>query len=166
MGISRNLKTILIFVYGICCTFAPDLRGEGIMNRINNRVLYLIAGVIWGVPGLMVATKGIAAYAVMPADELWWLLLITLCVLSSFLWMFHRIVNRYCNLIAALPEKTSILHTFPLRGWILIACMCCLGIALKYVPFIPAEFTASFYSGLGPALVVAGFWFVKRFRTL
>ena len=74
------------------------------MNPINKRILYLIAGVIWGV---------------VPANELWWLL---------------------------------------------IVCMSCLGIALKFVSFIPAEFTASFYSGLGPALIVAGFRFVKWFR--
>lgn len=136
------------------------------MNPINKRILYLIAGVIWGVPGVIVTAKGISAYTAVPADELWWLLLITLCVLSSFLWMFHNIVNRYCNLIAAMPEKTSIGHTFPLRGWILIVCMSCLGIALKFVSFIPAEFTASFYSGLGPALIVASFRFVKWFRRI
>ena len=136
------------------------------MNPINKRILYLTAGIIWGVPGVIITAKGISAYTVIPANELWWLLLITLCVLSGFLWMFHRIVNRYCDLIAALPEETSIGHTFPLRGWILIVCMSCIGIALKFVSFIPAEFTASFYSGLGPALIVAGFRFVKKCKTL
>ena len=91
------------------------------MNPINKRILYLIAGVIWGVPGVIITAKGISAYTVVPANELWWLL---------------------------------------------IVCMSCLGIALKFVSFIPAEFTASFYSGLGPALIVAGFRFVKWFRII
>ena len=134
-------------------------------NLINKRILYLIAAAIWGVPGLMIALKGIRAYTAMPADELWWLCLITAGVLISFIWMFRRIVNRYCNLIAALPDKTTIGHTFPLRGWVLIVCMSCLGIALKFIPCIPAEFTASFYSGLGPALIFAGFLFIKRYMT-
>ena len=85
-----------------------------IKNRINKRFLYLIAAAIWGIPGLIIALKGIRAYSAMPTDELWWLCLITLGVLISFIWMFRRIVNRYCNLIAALPDKTTIGHTFPL----------------------------------------------------
>ena len=134
-------------------------------NLINKRILYLIAAAIWGIPGVIIAVKGIRAYTTMPADELWWLCLITLGVLISFIWMFRRIVNRYCNLITALPDKTTIGHTFPLRGWVLIVCMSSLGIALKFVSCIPVEFTASFYSGLGPALIFAAFLFLKKYMT-
>ncbi len=136
-----------------------------IKNHIDKRILYLIAAAIWGIPGVIIAVKGIRAYTTIPLDELWWLCIITLGVLISFIWMFRRIVNRYCNLIAALPDKTTIGHTFPLRGWVLIVCMSGLGIALKFIPCIPVEFTASFYSGLGPALLFAGFLFIKRYIT-
>ncbi len=136
-----------------------------IKNRINKRILYLIAAAIWGIPGIIITAKGITAYTTIPVDESWWLCLITAGVLISFIWMFRRIVNRYCSLIAALPDKTTIWHTFPLRGWVLIVCMSSLGIALKFISCIPAEFTASFYSGLGPALVVAGCLFVKNYMT-
>lgn len=145
----------------------PFLKRKGIMlkNRISKRFLYLVAAAIWGVPGFIITAKGITAYTTMPTNELWWLCLITLGVLISFIWMFRRIVNKYCNLIAALPDKTTIWHTFPLRGWVLIVCMSSLGIALKFIPCIPAEFTASFYSGLGPALIFAAFLFIKRYIT-
>ena len=106
---------------------------------INKRYLYLLAGLIWGIPGVMVAIKGIRAYCNVCTNDLWWLGLI----------------------IAAEPDKTTIWHTFPVRGWILVVCMSCLGMALKFVPFIPIEFTASFYSGLGPALVIAAIQFMK-----
>lgn len=130
---------------------------------MNKRFLYLIAAIIWGFPGIMITIKGIRAYTTMPNNEIWWLLLITAGVLAGFIIMFRRIVDRYCALIDAEPEKTTILHTFPLRGWILIVCMMSLGIALKFMPWIPAEFTASFYSGLGPALVIASVRFCKKF---
>lgn len=130
---------------------------------MKKRYLYLTAAVIWGIPGFIIAIKGLRAYSTMPSDELWWLLLITAGVLAGFIIMFRRIVDRYCALIDAEPEKTTILHTFPLRGWILIVCMMSLGIALKFMPWIPAEFTASFYSGLGPALVIASVRFCKKF---
>ncbi len=130
---------------------------------MNKRFLYLIAAFIWGIPGIMIAIKGIRAYTTIPSNELWWLILITAFVLTGFIMMFRRIVNRYCALIAAEPDKTTVWHTFPLRGWILVVCMSCLGMALKFMPFIPAEFTASFYSGLGPALVIAAILFIKKF---
>jgi hypothetical protein len=40
--------------------------------------------------------------------------------------------------------------------------MSCLGIALKFIDGIPAEFTASFYSGLGPMLVFAACRFISN----
>ena len=131
---------------------------------MNRRYLYIAAGVIWGIPGVMITLKGIRAYLTMPSGELWWLLLITAGVLISFFWMFGRIVRRYCALIAKEPEQTTLLHTFPLKGWILVICMSCLGMILKFIPCIPAEFIASFYSGLGPALIWSGICFCSRSR--
>lgn len=129
---------------------------------MNKRILYYVAALLWGVPGIIITIKGIKAYTQMAPEKLWWLLLITSVVLLGFYFMFTRIVKRYCARIAALPEKTSILQTFPLRGWILIVFMSCLGIALKFIPGVPLEFTASFYSGLGPMLVLASVLFCSK----
>ncbi|MBP5397727.1 MAG: hypothetical protein J6Y32_03715 [Bacteroidales bacterium] len=129
---------------------------------MNKKYLYFIAAALWGIPGIIVTLKGIRSYATMPTADLWWLLLITAGVLVSFLFMFRRIVDRYSRRMAALPEKTSVLQTFPLRGWILIVCMSCLGIALRFVPGVPSSFTASFYSGLGPMLILAACRFISH----
>lgn len=74
------------------------------------------------------------------------------------------IVDRYSARIASQPQRTTFWQAFPLRGWILVVCMSCLGIVLKFIPGIPAAFTASFYSGLGPMLVVAALRFVRNRR--
>ena len=129
---------------------------------MNRRILYFIAAALWGIPGVIISIKGIRAYLNMPSGSLWWLLLITLGVLAGFYFMFTGIVDRYSARISSLPEKTSLWQTFPLRGWILIVCMSCLGIALKFIPGIPEEFTASFYSGLGPMLVMAACRFISN----
>jgi len=128
------------------------------MNKNN---LYFIAAALWGIPGVMITVKGIKSYLTMPAGDLWWLLLITAGVLAGFYFMFTRIVDKYAARIASQPERTSVWQTFPLRGWILIVCMSCLGIALKFIPGIPAAFTASFYSGLGPMLIYAAGRFIS-----
>ncbi|MBR6346717.1 MAG: hypothetical protein IKR69_04940 [Bacteroidales bacterium] len=132
---------------------------EGKIKRI---FLYFIAAFIWGVPGFILTIKGVRAYSTMPAQKIWWLLLITVFVLGSFFFMFRGIVDRYSRRISSLPDKVSPLQTFPLRGWILIICMTSLGLVLKLIPLVPAEFTASFYSGLGPMLIWAAYRFVRN----
>ena len=133
---------------------------------MNKKNLYYIAAALWGIPGAIITVKGVKSYLTMPVGRLWWLLLITVGVLAGFFFMFTRIVDRYAAWIASQPERTTVWRTFPLRGWILIVCMSCLGVALKFVPGVPAAFTASFYSGLGPMLLYAAARFVtsaKRF---
>ena len=127
---------------------------------MNRKYLYNVAGLIWGIPGVIIAIKGIKAYCILPSENLGWLLMITVAVLTAFFFMFRRIVDRYCDRIAALPDKVSIWQTFPTRGWILVVFMTCLGIVLKHIPAVPTAFTASFYSGLGPMLVLASLRFV------
>jgi len=133
---------------------------------MNKKILYIIAALIWGIPGIIITIKGLAAYMDMPSGKLWWLLVITAVVIAGFYIMFTHIVDKYSNRIAALPEKTTFWQTFPLRGWILIVFMSCLGMALKFIPGIPAEFTASFYSGLGPMLIVAALRFIHNRKKL
>ena len=132
---------------------------------MKKSILYVFAAAIWGIPGVIISIKGIKAYMTQPSEELWWLLMITAAVILGFFFMFRKIVDRYCRRIVSLTEKVSIWQAFPVRGWILIVFMMCLGIVLKHIPQIPSAFTASFYSGLGPMLVVAAIRFI-RFMTL
>lgn len=129
---------------------------------MKKRDLYIVAGVIWGVPGVIISLKGINAYRIQPSEDIWWLLLITAGVLSGFFLMFRRIVKRYCQRIASLPDRVKIWQTFPARGWFLIVFMMGLGIALKHIPNIPSAFTASFYSGLGPMLLLSSLRFLAN----
>lgn len=129
---------------------------------MDKKNLYCIAALIWGIPGIIITIKGIRTYLSMAPQDLWWLLLITAAVIASFYMMFSRIVDRYSARIAAQPQKTTVWQTFPLRGWILIVCMSCLGIVMKHIPAVPAAFTASFYSGLGPMLLLAARRFLRH----
>ena len=131
---------------------------------MKRKHLYFVAAVIWGIPGITITLKGISAYRMQPSENIWWLLLITICVLSGFFLMFRKIVNRYCRRIASLPEKVKIWQTFPTRGWFLLIFMMGLGIALKHIPAIPSAFIASFYSGLGPMLVFSSLRFMAEMK--
>ena len=129
---------------------------------MKRKHLYAVAAAIWGIPGIIITIKGISAYRVQPSENLWWLLLITVAVLTAFFLMFRRIVDRYCNRIAQLPDFVKIWETFPTRGWILLVFMMSLGIALKHILGIPSAFTAAFYSGLGPMLMISSFRFISH----
>lgn len=131
---------------------------------MNRKHLYVVAAVIWGIPGIIISVKGVDAYLMQSPDALWWLLLITAAVMTGFFFMFRRIVDRYCGRIAQLPEKVKVWHTFPTRGWALLVFMMGLGIALKHIPGVPTAFTASFYSGLGPMLLLSSIRFVSYLR--
>lgn len=106
---------------------------------MNKKVLYYIAALLWGAPGVVIAVKGIQAYLAMPTERLWWLLLITAFVLMCFYLMFRKAVNKYSARIAGLPRKTTPWQTFPPGGWILIVGMACLGVSLKFIPGLPVN---------------------------
>ena len=132
---------------------------------MKRKHLYVVAAVIWGIPGIMITLKGIKAYTIQPSENLWWLLLITFGVLLFFFLMFRRIVDRYCQRIASLPEEVEIWQVFPVRGWILVIFMMGLGIVLKRISWIPSAFIASFYSGLGPMLLLSSLRFMSNMKS-
>lgn len=137
-------------------------RNFQMLSEMKRCALYFVAAALWGIPGVIITVKGVNAYLSMPLRKLLWLMSGTAVVLVCFFFMLRKAVGKYSALIAAQPEKTSIWHTFPLRGWILILFMMCLGMSLKFIPWIPLEFTASFYSGLGPMLIFASYGFLRH----
>lgn len=130
---------------------------------VAKRHLLLANAIVWGAPGVKILVTGIQSYlALWPSKSIVWLSVGTVLVLAGFVWMFNRIVKKYSDRIMGFPEKRkSILAFLPIRGWILVIFMICLGISLKFIPGIPAEFFASFYCGLGPALIAAGTRFLS-----
>ena len=126
---------------------------------IRRAYSYVIAAAIWGVPGIRITIKGVKTYMLMNPDDLWWLMLITIAVFIFFFIIFRRVVRKYSERIASLPDSVMIWQIFPPKGWILLAIMMGLGITLKHIPDVPMSFTASFYSGLGPMLIVSALRF-------
>lgn len=129
---------------------------------MRRRHLFVLAAIIWGVPGVGITLKGMAAYRIAATGEIWWMLPLTAAVCSWFYFLFRRIVNRYTERILSLPQKVNAFMAFPPSGWVLIVFMMGLGITLRYIPDIPYQFTASFYCGLGPMLILSAVKFLIR----
>lgn len=130
---------------------------------MKRSVLYVVAAIVWGVPGVIITHKGISAYFTQCENDLWWLLLITFCVLVGFYFIFRRVVAKYSAHIASQPEQTAIWHTFPLRGWVLIIFMMGLGMSMKILE-PSTQFIASFYSGLGSMLILSSIRFLSNMK--
>lgn len=138
---------------------------------VNREHLLLMQVLCWLGPGIKILITGIRAMldvnAVHP-ERTWWLCLIAVAVAVSFSLMFNNFVKRYTARILSFPErKKSLFAFFDLHGYILIIFMMCLGISLKFIPGMPAEFFAGFYPGLGFALSLAGVrYFVSWCRAM
>ena len=138
---------------------------------VNKEHLLLMQVLCWLAPGIIILKKGVMAmfsvHAVTP-DRVWWLTLIAVAVAVSFSLMFNNFIKRYTARILGFAERKKSLFAFlDLRGYILIFFMMGLGVCLKYIPGMPAEFFAGFYPGLGTALSIAGVrYLVSWFQAL
>ena len=122
----------------------------------------------WAGPGIKVLITGLQNLSIVDAvhpERVWWNGLIAVVVAITFTLMFRNFVQRYTHRILSFPtQKKSLFAFFNLRGYIFIFFMMGLGISLKFIPGMPAEFFASFYPGLGTALIIAGFKFLNSWR--
>ena len=131
---------------------------------VRREHLLLMLVLCWLGPGIKILVTGVKALmdvAENHPERVWWLVVAAVAVSVSFSLMFNNFVKRYTQRILDFPErKKSIFAFFDLHGYILIAFMMGLGISLKFIPGMPAEFFAGFYPGLGIALSIAGFRFL------
>lgn len=126
---------------------------------IKREYLYYVASIIWMIPGLILTTKGLIAYTTIPSHQLW-LLSITIGVMVFFYTIFTKVVTKYCQYIASQPNQAPIWQVFSTKGWILLLIMVGLGMLIRVLPVAPNQFIASFYTGLGPMLLLSSIRFM------
>ena len=132
------------------------------MLKISTRHLLLVNGLLWLAVGTRILLIGIDSYRGLENIRSWYLLL-SAVVFAGFYRMFTGVVRRYAARILSMPGlRTSILKTFSLKGYLIIAFMITLGIFLRRIPQVPDSFIAWFYCGLGSGLISAGIRFVIR----
>ena len=132
------------------------------MLKISTRHLLLVNGLLWLAVGTRILLIGIDSYRGLENIR-WWYLLLSAVVFAGFYRMFTGVVRRYAARILSMPGlRTSILKTFSLKGYLIIAFMITLGIFLRRIPQVPDSFIAWFCCGLGSGLISAGIRFVIR----
>ena len=138
---------------------------------VNREHLLLMQVLCWLGPGIKILVTGFKAMQQVNAchpERLLWLIVIAVVVAVAFSLMFNNFIKRYSRRILDFPErKKSLFAFFDLHGYILIFFMMGMGISLKFIPGMPAEFFAGFYPGLGAALAIAGIrYFISWIRAM
>lgn len=124
---------------------------------VKRENLLIIAGAFWIIAGVNVASIGIQSLLTVSTAEWWWMFLVMALVFAGFGMMFRKVSSKHAARILSYPDpKVSVLHTFDLKGYLIIAIMMGGGISLRAFNLVPTEFIGSFYPGLGIALALTG----------
>ena len=132
------------------------------MLKIPTKHLILVNGLLWTAIGIKIWLIGIDCYRHLDRIPVGYYML-SAAVFAGFWFMFTGVVRKYTERILKMTEpRTSILKTFSIKGYLIIAFMITLGIVLRRIPQVPDSFIAWFYCGLGPGLFSAGIRFILR----
>ena len=120
---------------------------------------WLIAenALLWMAAGFNILRIGIVAAASDASATVLHVVLRAFSVFAAFAVMFARVIKKNSRRILAMPQPRVPFYRFlDHKGYLVIAFMMALGIALRHVGSIPETFFAFFYTGLGSALFLAG----------
>lgn len=130
---------------------------------VKNNTLLLIAGLVWLLAGANIVYIGLQA-----AQQAYTLLAFCGSVLIFFLFqrMFRKIVHKHTQRIADYTTaKQYFWHFFDRKSFLIMAIMMTAGISIRTLQLMPEICIASFYCGLGLALMLAGLLFLYHYLT-
>lgn len=120
---------------------------------MKTKSLTLIAGTIWLLAGFNVCRIGVVSWMDLETTSVLMVVgsIVTLLFFST---MFVKMLFKNVRRIEV--DKCRLWHMMPVKSYAIMAFMITFGILLRNCPAIPSAFIASFYVGLGSALMVAG----------
>lgn len=137
---------------------------------MKTQTLALLAGLLWLIAGINVCKIGMETWLELEGTTSSnTLMLIIGCVLTlaAFSMMFVKMVFKNIRRIQQIEApKRRVWDMMSVRSYIIMAFMITLGITLRHSPAIPPAFIASFYTGLGTALSLAGITYFLQLFTI
>ena len=130
---------------------------------MKTKSLAFIAGIIWLIAGFNVCRIGVVSWQSLYSTTVLMVMgsIVTMLLFSiMFVKMLFRNVHRIRQIE---PEKRKVWDIMPVKSYVIMAIMITFGILLRQCPVIPLSFIASFYVGLGTALMIAGIIYISSF---
>lgn len=123
---------------------------------MQTKTIAFIDGLIWLIAGFNVCRIGVMAW--MSLDTTYILMIIgSIVTMILFSQMFVKMLFKNVRRIMEMDvEKRRIWHLMPVKSYVIMAFMITFGVLLRKCSAIPTSYIASFYVGLGSALMTAG----------
>lgn len=126
--------------------------------NISKRYLFYLAGTLWIFAGIMVFSIGLRALVRSWAP--WEALVAATIFLLFYFLVFAPLVKKHeCRIASDERAQMPWWAFFDKQGYLFIAAMMPLGIALRLSGLVPQCFFAFFYTGIGAALLLCGLQF-------
>lgn len=132
------------------------------MMKVKRSTLLLLACLVWSTAGFNILRIGLTVY---PAYVSVWNVALSVLVFVVFQkFVFGKLVRKHTARIHAYPEERHFfLKFFDRKAFVIMAIMMTGGIGLRASGWAPDVFIAVFYTGLGAALLLAGFLFGRNY---
>ena len=130
---------------------------------MRTKSLAFIAGIIWLIAGFNVCRIGVVSWLDLDATTLA-MVIGSIVTMILFSMMFVKMLFKNVQRIRKIEvEKRKVWDIMPMKSYVIMAFMITFGVLLRNRPVIPQAFIASFYVGLGSALMMAGIIYISAF---
>ena len=130
---------------------------------MRTKSLAFIAGIIWLIAGFNVCRIGVVSWLDLDATTLV-MVIGSIVTMILFSMMFVKMLFKNVQRIRKIEvEKRKVWDIMPMKSYVIMAFMITFGVLLRNCPVIPRAFIASFYVGLGSALMMAGIIYISAF---
>ena len=130
--------------------------------KVRKDWLLLVAGIVW-----LIAGTNIMIIAFQAAHGVWHLVSLVVAALVFcvfFFLIFGRLVGKHTHRILGYgDQKVWVFKFFDVKSYIIMIVMITAGVLIRRLHLMPDECIATFYAGLGSALLAAGVAFVYQF---
>jgi hypothetical protein len=133
---------------------------------IPRRLGAILVGLIWSGVGLMLLSRALSWEAQQPSTTAVVLGLLALLVaIPAWFLGFSHIAHTSAGRLAALPARIGLFSIQSTRGWLMVAVMIPLGIALRHSA-IPRAYLIPPYAVMGALLLAGSFGFFRLARRM
>lgn len=139
---------------------------QGCKPTAGKQCLLLLAGGFWSFAGVLLLRLVPGWILAYPGPR--WFIIVTLAsgiVLGAMITLFgfRHIATKNIRRIIALPEQSCLFAFQRWQGYLLVAFMMSLGIAVRKSQLVPPLVLAGLYTGIGGALLVTSCFYYKAF---
>ena len=131
---------------------------------VSRKKLMIIAGLVWIVAGANILHIGIDCWLSVDCNFFLLLLGAVVVFLVFFICVFNKMFHKHRLCISQKGDSNCPMGFFDAFGWIIMAFMMTMGIAIRHYGLMPLWFIAMFYTGLSSALTVTGIRFLLSSR--